>query len=89
MPQSNNVVTLIESVNLVISDDFNYSYTNNQPGFYTIIKRSSNDPFKAFTMMQVAMLKDYKFLDQDELMRKICEFVAEKEHSFYKKADNE
>ena len=66
--------------NLYIPNDFNYSYINNQPGFYTIIKRSTTDPFKSFPMMQVAMMKNYKFLDQDELMRKICEFVAEKEY---------
>ena len=81
MPQSNNAIKMMEDVNsLCISDDFNYSYINNQPGFYTVIKRSTIDPFKSSSMMQIAIMKNYKFLDQDELMRKICEFVAEKEY---------
>lgn len=83
MPQPNKANELIEEVNsLQITDDFNYSYlSTGMPGMYTVIRRDTNDPYKAAPMLQVVMIKSPKYLNQDRLMRKLCEFIAEEEYN--------
>lgn len=86
MHQSNNAAKLIQEINTAkFANDYNYSYLNNQPGFFTVVRRNTVDPFKSQTIMQVAMIRNYPFLDEDKLMKVICEFVAKQEHEYNKK----
>lgn len=83
MLQSNNATRLIEELNVIrIPDEFNYSYLNPAPGFYTVTKRSNTDHFKSYAVAQVALLRNFPFIDQAELIEKICEYLAQQEHEY-------
>lgn len=90
MHQSNNAAKLIEEINLIKApDEFNYSFVQPMEGFYQVFKRSNIDPYKAYAVIQMAVLRNYPFLDTDELMKKICEYVGEQEHKYNKEKKNE
>lgn len=79
---ANNFINYINS--LEIKPDYNYTYTNPQPGSFYILKRSNQDSHRSFAVAYIGFPVQVPFIDQEYTVKKLCEEFAREEHAFRK-----
>ena len=87
MSEANNQVAALIANLPGVNYDYNYIYSQNGPNMYTIFRRTSNEPFKSFPIMQIMFGEKLSFIDSETMIKNICELYSKIEYNT-KEKDN-
>ncbi len=84
---SNSATKFIEFVEKQeLVPDNNFTFLENETGFYTLVKKSVNDPFRSIPVMRIMVMSKLSYIpDLDELAKVMCEHLNKKEAEYLKK----